>query len=86
MSLNLLKWIASWLSDRTIPIHHGDAFPLNIKTSIATPHGSILAAALFRLHIRYLSSLYVQVSAHLVADDLAVLMVDSLEKHFSQNI
>jgi hypothetical protein len=86
MPLHLLKWITSWLKGRTLFIHHGDAFSRKIKMFVGAPQGSILAATLFRLHIHFLPSIFKQITTHLFADDLALLMVGSLEKKFSINI
>jgi hypothetical protein len=86
MPLPLLKWITSWLKGRTLSIFHGDAFSRHIKMFVGAPQGSILAATLFRLHIHFLPSLFRQITTHLFADDLALLMLGSLEKKFSINI
>jgi hypothetical protein len=86
MPLPLLKWITSWLKDRTLSIYHGDAFSRNIKMFVRAPQESILAATLFRLHIHLLPALFMQITTHLFADDLALLILGSLENKFSINI
>ena len=53
---------------------------------VGAPQGSILAATLFQLHIHFLPSIFSQVSAHLFADDLALLLTSFLKKKFSLNI
>jgi hypothetical protein len=53
---------------------------------MGAPQGSILAATLFRLHIHFLPAMFFQVTTHLFADNLAILMSGSLENKFSVNI
>jgi len=86
MPLSYIKWIAEWLNNRSLSIHDGNTFSRNIKMEVGAPQGSILAATLFRLHIHFLPSIFCQVTSHLFADDLAILMAGSLEKKFSLNI
>lgn len=86
MPLPLLKWIASWLSNRSFSVHHGDASSRNMKMFVGAPQGSVLAATLCRLHIHFLPSVLKQFTTHLFADDLALVFVGSLEKKFTQNI
>ncbi|CAF3559512.1 unnamed protein product [Rotaria socialis] len=86
MPLPVIKWIASWLQNRTFSIHYGDTISRTIKMHVGTPQGSILAAKLFRLHIHFLPSIFFQTTAYPFADDLAILMTWSLEKKFSLNI
>ncbi|CAF1501089.1 unnamed protein product [Rotaria magnacalcarata] len=86
MPLPLIKWISSWLNNRSFSVHHGNASSRNINMYVGAPQGSVLAATLFRLHIHFLPSTLKQFTTHLFADDLALVFVGSLEKKFSQNI
>ncbi|CAF3370591.1 unnamed protein product, partial [Rotaria sp. Silwood2] len=86
MPVSYIKWIASWLQNRTLAIHCGDIISRTINTKVGAPQGSILAATLFRLHIRFLPSVFFQLTTHLFTDDLAKLITGSLEKKFSLNI
>ncbi|CAM4867060.1 unnamed protein product [Rotaria socialis] len=86
MPLSYIKWIASWLQNRTLAIHYGDTISRTINMKVGAPQGSILAATLFRLHVHFLPSAFFQLTTHLFADDLAILITGSLEKKFSLNI
>ncbi|CAF1151065.1 unnamed protein product [Adineta steineri] len=86
MPLAYIKWISSWISNRTISIHYGDYVSRTIKMEVGAPQGSILAATLFRLHIHHLPSFFHQVISHLFADDLALILSGSLENKFSLNV
>ncbi|CAF3156341.1 unnamed protein product [Rotaria socialis] len=86
MPLPLIKWISSWLINRSFSVHHGNANSRNINMYVGAPQGSVLAATLFRLHIHFLPSTLKQFTTHLFADDLALVFIGSLEKKFSQNI
>ena len=72
--LPLLRWTASWLKDRTMSIHLGEAVSRSIDISVGAPQGSVLAATLFRLHIHFLPSFFKSLICHLFADDLAIIM------------
>ncbi|CAF1677087.1 unnamed protein product [Rotaria magnacalcarata] len=78
MPLPYIKWIASWLQNRTIAIHYGDKISRTISMKVGAPQGSILAATLFRLHIHFLPSLFFKFTTHLFADDLAILLSGAL--------
>ena len=86
MPLAMTKWISLWLKNRTFAIHQGDARSRMIQMKVGAPQGSVLAATLFRLHIHTLPLLFPQISTHLFADDLAIVLVGSIEKKFSVNI
>lgn len=86
MPLPYIKWIASWLKNRKISIHYGDAVSRAINVQVGAPQGSILAATLFRLHIHFLPTVFFQLTTHLFADDLAILITGSLDRKFSLNI
>ncbi|CAF1172786.1 unnamed protein product [Adineta ricciae] len=53
---------------------------------VGAPQGSVLAAALFRLHVHFLPSFFFGLSVHMFADDLAIVLTGSLEKRLSLNI
>jgi hypothetical protein len=86
MPLPLLKWIHSWLRNRYLYISYGDEASRTIEMNVGAPQGSVLAATLFRLHIHFLPAMFKNLSLHLFADDLAIVLVGSIEKRFSQNI
>jgi hypothetical protein len=82
----LLCWIFSWLRERTMSIHVGEAISRRINISVGAPQGSVLAATLFRLHVHFLPSCFMNLVCHLFADDLAIVMTGALENRFSHNI
>lgn len=84
--LPLTRWILLWLQNRSMSIHVGEATSRPIHISVGTPQGSVLAATLFRLHIHFLPSFFNNLSCHLFADDLALVITGSLEKKFSINV
>lgn len=86
MPLPLLKWVHSWLQNRSFVISFGDAISRNVKMNVGAPQGSVLAATLFRLHVHFLPSYFFGLAVHMFADDLAIVLVGSLEKRFSMNI
>ena len=86
MPLSLIKWIHSWLRNRSLYISYGDENSRTIKMNIGAPQGSVLAATLFRLHVHYLPSFFFNLTTHMFADDLAIVLTGSLEKRFSHNI
>ena len=86
MPLQLIKWIHSWLLNRSLYISYGDEISRSIKMEVGAPQGSVLAATLFRLHIHFLPSFFHGLTIHLFADDLAIVLDGSLEKRFSLNI
>jgi hypothetical protein len=86
MPLSLLKWIHSWLLNRSFYISYGDENSRTIKMEVGAPQGSVLAATLFRLHVHFLPSFFFDLAVHMFADDLAIVLVGSLEKRFSLNI
>ncbi|CAF1186396.1 unnamed protein product [Adineta ricciae] len=84
--LPLLKWISSWLENRTMCIHVGEAISKKINIFVGAPQGSVLAATLFRLHVHFLPSFFMNMVCHLFADDLAIVMKGAMEEKFSKNI
>ncbi|CAF2066513.1 unnamed protein product [Rotaria magnacalcarata] len=84
--LPLLRWIALWLKDRTMSIHVEETISPTININVGTPQGSVLAATLFRLHVHFLPNLFMNLTPHLFADNLAIIMFESLENKFSINI
>ena len=86
MPLSLLKWIHSWLRDRFLYISFGDANSRTIQMHVGAPQGSVLAATLFKLHVHFLPSIFMDLTVHMFADDLAIVITGSLEKRFSLNI
>ena len=53
---------------------------------VGAPQGSVLAATLFRLHVHFLPSYFLDLAVHMFADDLAIVIPGSLEKRFSLNV
>ena len=53
---------------------------------VGAPQGSVLAALLFRLHIHFLVPYFPQITCHLFADDLAIVIYGAIEKRLSDNI
>jgi hypothetical protein len=86
MPLPLLKWIHSWLQNRYLYISFGEANSRIIKMDIGAPQGSVLAATVFRLHVHFLPFFFLDLTVHMFADDLAIVISGSLEKRFSHNI
>ena len=86
MPLPLLKWIHYWLRDRFLYISFGEANSRTIQMHVGAPQGSVLAATLFKLHVHFLPSFFMDLTLHLFADDLAIVITGSLEKRFSHNI
>jgi hypothetical protein len=84
--LSIIRWIFSWLQERTMSIHYGNNVSRRIKISVGAPQGSVLAATLFRIHVHYLPQYFMNMAVHLFADDLAITISGSLEKKFSENI
>ncbi|CAF3280248.1 unnamed protein product [Rotaria sp. Silwood2] len=84
--LPLLHWIFLWLKGRTMSIHVGEAVSRSINVFVGTPQGSVLAATLFRLHVHFLPSFFMNLICHLFADDLAIVISGALENKFSKNI
>ncbi len=84
--LPLLKWTHWWLQNRSLHISYGEENSRHKKMSVGAPHGSVLAATLFRLHVHFLPSFFLDIAVHMFADDLALVLVESLEKHFSKNL
>jgi hypothetical protein len=81
----LLKWIHSWFLNRFFYISYGEENSGTIKMDVVIPQGSVLAATLFRLHVHFLPSFFFDLSVHMFAKDLALVLVGSLRKRFSQN-
>ncbi len=50
------------------------------------PQGSVIAATLFRLHMHFLTSYFDNITVHLFADDVALILNGSLETKFSRNV
>ncbi len=67
MPLPLVRWIYAWIQDRSITIHHGNSMSTRIKNFSGAPQGSVLSAALFRLHIHFLPKTLARFSSHLFA-------------------
>lgn len=86
MPIGLLKWIHTWLRDRYLYISYAEENSRVIKMDVGAPQGSVLAATLFRLHVHNLPEYFFNLMVHMFADDLAIVLVGSLEKRFSQNI
>ncbi|CAF1147274.1 unnamed protein product [Rotaria magnacalcarata] len=84
--LLIIRWIFSWLQERSMSIHYGNTVSRCIKLFVGTPQGSVLAATLFLLQIHYLPQYFLNMTTHLFADDLAIMIMGSIEKKFSQNI
>jgi hypothetical protein len=84
--LPLLHWILLWLRGRTMSIHVGEAVSRPINIFVGTPQGSVLAATLFRLHVHFLPAIFMNLTCHLFADDLAIVISGALENKFSMNI
>ena len=53
---------------------------------VSASQGSVLAIALFRLHVHFLHSYFRSFASHMFADDLSIQMNGDLEKRFSRNI
>ena len=86
MSLSYIKWIISWLQNRTLAIHYGDTISRTISMKVGAPKGSILVATLFRLHAHFLPHTLFRLTTHLFADNLAILITGALDKKFSVNM
>jgi Reverse transcriptase (RNA-dependent DNA polymerase) len=86
MPLDLRRWIFNWLQGRKMSVSHGNAKSRSFSISIGAPQGSVLAALLFRLHIHYLPSHFLQTVCHLFADDLTIIIKGGLEMRLSANI
>ena len=84
--LPLLRWIHLWLQGRTMSVHVGNAVSRQINISVGAPQGSVLAATLFRLHVHFIPSYFFNLTCHLFADDLAIVITGALERRFSENI
>jgi hypothetical protein len=84
--LPLLRWLVEWLKGRTMSIHVGEAISRSINISVGALQGSVLATTLFRLHIHFLPSFFLNLTCHLFADDLAIIMSGALENRFSKNV
>ena len=82
----LLRWTVSWLEERSISIHVGDAVSRSIDISVGAPQGSVLAATLFRLHVHFLPSFFKNLMCYLFADDLTIVLTGALESRFSINV
>jgi hypothetical protein len=67
-------------------IHVGEAISRSIDIFVGAPQGSVLAATLFRLHIHFLPSFFMNLTCHLFADDLAIVITGALENRFSKTI
>lgn len=83
--LPLLRWIAEWLNDRTMSIHVGEAVSRSIPIRLGTPQGSVLAATLFKIHVHFLPSFFTNLTCHLFADDLAIVITSDIKKKYSEN-
>jgi hypothetical protein len=86
MPLELIKWIFNWLQNRSISISHGDAESRPFDTFVSALQDSTLAALLFRLHIFLLPSHFLQITSHLYAEDLTLVIKGALEKKLSENV
>ena len=86
MPLELRKLIFNWLQNRYMFISHGDASSEKFRVYVGAPQGSVLAALLFRLHIHFLLSYFPQITCHLYADDLSMVIYGAIEKRLSDNI
>jgi hypothetical protein len=84
--LPLLRWILIWLNGRAMSLHVGEAVSRPINMSVGAPQGSVLAATLFRLHVHFLPSFFMNLTCHLFADDLAIILSGELRNKFSRNI
>ena len=83
----MIRWIQAWLQNRFFYISYRDGNSRIIKMDVDAHQGSVLTATLFRLHVHFLSSFFLNLAVHMFADNLGiVLLVGSLEKRFSQNI
>jgi hypothetical protein len=86
MPIQLLKWIFNWLRNRSLYICYGDHKSRKIEMKKGAPQGSVIAATLFRLHMHFLTSYFDNITIHLFADDVALILNGSLEKKFSLNV
>ena len=86
MPLSMIRWIHAWLQNRSFYISYGDESSRIIKVDVGAPQGSVLAATLFRLHVHFLPSCSFNLAVHMFSDNLAIVLVRSLEKRFSRNI
>ena len=86
MPLSMTRWIQAWLQNRFFYISYGDENSRIIKMDVGAPQGSVLAATLFRLHVHFLPSFFCNLAVRMLADDLAIVLIGSIEKRFSQNI
>ena len=86
MPLPILKWIHSWLQNRSLYISYDEENSRHITMNVGASHGSVRAATLFRLHVHFLPSFFFHIAVYMFADNLALVFVGSLEKRFSQNI
>jgi hypothetical protein len=74
------------LKGKTMSIHMGEAVTRLINIFVGTPQGSVLAATLFRLHVHFLPSFFMNLTCRLFADDLAIVIPRALKNRFSKNI
>ncbi|CAF4589508.1 unnamed protein product [Didymodactylos carnosus] len=86
MPLQLRRWIFGWLQNRSMTISHGGAESRIFRIFVGAPQGSVLAALLFRLHIHFLPYYFAQITSHLFADDLTMVIKGALEMKLSDNI
>lgn len=86
MPISLLKWTHTWLQNRFFYLSYGEELSRVIKMNVGAPQGSVLAATLFRLHVHFLPAIFMNLTIHMFADDLAIVIAGSLEKRFSFNI
>jgi hypothetical protein len=86
MPLQLRRWLFVWLQNRSMTISHGDSESRLIRISLGAPQGSVLAALLFRIHIQFLPSYFAQITSHLFADDLTLVIKGAIELKMSDNI
>jgi hypothetical protein len=86
MPLELRRFIFNWLHNRKMSASHGDAKSRLFSVLVGAPQGSVLAALLFRLHIQFLPSYFLQIMCHLFVDDLTIIIKGALEIRLSVNI
>ena len=80
MPLELRRWICDWLQERSMFISHGEARSRTFRVGVGAPQGSVLAALLFKLHIRFLPSYLAQATTHLFTDDPTMIFPGTIER------
>lgn len=78
---------AHWRKEcHLLAIHVGEAISRSIEIDIGAPQGSVLSATLFKLYVHFLPIFFRNLTCHLFADDLAIVLTGLLENKFSKNI